>query len=686
MAERPTHHVQQPPTHAVRTRPVIRVVVALVVLALLATACRAGGDTTIERSADRVVLDESASSSGDDDGDAGAFGDAEPDSAAAEADAAPAIEDPADTAPTDPPSGLPRALTASSIDCQAPEAGSGVALSDQGQGMYAQHVATTSAIPSYALAVDIDPLTGAVTGAMRAVVPAQERTLNFRVFAGMDAFDAGLVINNVTVDGDSVDARLDRALLSLPAPSTTADTNTIELDFSFTIDQMAANDDIFGALTGESLQPDQVGLLGRTDTGMQLGHWFPVWLPDGIRTDPDPSGFGDIGAFPAANICTTITVPPGYQVVTGGTRTDTTDTSIVEAGAGLRDFSILISNDLITTGGFVRGVEIRVWGPSGNPDALITVLDHAEKSLDVLTEAFGPYPWKEVDIISAPLGAGVGGMEWPGAIWIEQSMFAGGLPGFGDLSGLFDDDEMGAIFESVGGAALTTSLEWTVAHELGHEWWHATVGNDSIESPAVDEPLAQFSACLAMERIHPDNWRMICDAQTIDQYAQARSLGVPDTAAEQASDQFESSIQYGAVVYGKAPGFYYAAADLLGWDALVASLRSFVADNAFALVSTNTLRAHLIEDAGDQGEQIGELWDRWFREARGDEDIAASELPGGLQGLEGLEDLDLTELFGEDFDIESFFGDDFDLEGLFGEDFDLESLLGENANIDDLLQ
>ena len=297
---------------------------------------------------------------------------------------------PGNEPPSEPPSELPRALTVADIDCAAPSADNPTSLNNAGEAMLERHLDSAARVPTYELIVDINPVSGEVAGAMRAHVPAQERTINFRAFAGMDAFDSGFEVDNVTVDGEPVDAQLDRALLSVPAASVDDDGTTVELDFRFTIDQLAANTNIFAALSGESLQPDQVGLLGRTDTGMQLGHWFPVWLPDGTRTDPDPSGFGDIGAFPAANICTTITVPSGYQVVTSGSRIETTDTSVVEAGAGLRDFSILISNDLVLAARVVRGIEVRVWGPADDPEALATVLEYAEQSHDVLNRCVRP--------------------------------------------------------------------------------------------------------------------------------------------------------------------------------------------------------------------------------------------------------------------------------------------------------
>lgn len=655
-----------------------RAVVALVVsLALLATACRVADSdpqaTAIDPQAGALSPSEAGSQGGQAAGEQGTADSAttNPPTASGSDPVVP------DNGPSSPPSDLPRPLTVADITCTSPTLDSPLALSANGVDMLARYADTDPRVPNYELAVDINPETGAVAGAMRALVPAQDDTINFRVFAGMQAFNADLEVRNVTVNGSAVDFALDTALLSVPA-DTTSDESVVELDFSFTIDQMAANSgNPFSALTGESLQPDQVGLLGRTDSGMQLGHWFPVWLPDGTRTDPDPSGFGDIGAFPAANICATITVPSQYQVVTGGARIETTDTSVVEAGTGLRDFAILVSDDLLLSAQVIQGVEIRVWGPTDNPGALSQVMDHSLRSFERLSEAFGPYPWKEIDVVSAPLGSGVGGMEWPGTIWIEQSIFAGGLPGFGDF--LPDtgtdgadspfDEAFAELFESAGGLALTTTLEWTIAHELGHEWWHATVGNDSIASPAVDEPLAQFAACLAMQTIHPDDWLAICDAQTVDQYAQARAFGVSDAPAEQATDQFDSALQYGAVVYGKAPGFYFEAAEVMGWEPLTAALRSFIEANSFDLVATSALRSHLIDAAGDNGDEIAELWDRWFREERGDDDIEAAELPG-------LGDLNFDELLGEDFNLDELLGEDFDLDELLdGTDLDFDALL-----------
>ena len=77
--------------------------------------------------------------------------------------------------------------------------------------------------------------------------------------------------------------------------------------------------------------------------------------------------------------------------------------------------------------------------PAQGDEALDGVLDEAEAALRVLSAAYGGYPWREFDVVATPLGGSVAGMEWPGATFIQDSLFAGGIPGLGDLGSSLDD-------------------------------------------------------------------------------------------------------------------------------------------------------------------------------------------------------------------------------------------------------
>lgn len=226
-------------------------------------------------------------------------------------------------------------------------------------------------------------------------------------------------------------------------------------------------------------------------------------------------------------------------------------------------------------------------------------------------------------------------------IWIEENIFAGGLPGLGDL-GEIEDLGLGELGDLLGlGDAfdpevLAATRAWTVAHEVAHQWWHAMVGNDSMISPTVDEPLAQYSACIVFQTAWPETADKVCEANTAGGYEQMRMFGEEDAPAAQPSDAFTSSIQYGGVVYGKAPGVYDALAEEFGEDAVVAALAAVTSAHAFEQISVDDLRALLAEQLGDPA-TVESLWTRWMEETHGDEDLGVD--PDELGGLGDLGDL-----------------------------------------------
>jgi hypothetical protein len=423
--------------------------------------------------------------------------------------------------------------------------------------------------PRYALSATVVPVSGTVDGRMHArVVRPDDGTAEFRVLAGLPALHAGLRVRDITVDGKSVRPKVDRALLRVPVGSGDSSAVDVRLRFSYRVPRA-------GSTTGRPLSQETIGVLTRTRDVTMLGHWFPVWLPPGADEDPGLSGYGDIGNFAAGAIAARVQVPSGYDVVSGGVTADRNETggrtTVTESGVGLRDLAVVIARGMRDTSTLAGDVTVRASGDEGVD--VDSAAREAATDLQGLADLYAPYPWAEVDVVAAPLGAGVGGMEWPGMVWV-----AGGG-------------------EEGGGASLA------LAHELAHEWWHALVGNDSIRAPVVDEPLAQFSMCLVTAG------QQLGDVEC----AGLGGLGpLPrrGACADRPTPNFSSADQYGALVYGQAPGFYFALSEAVGRDATLAALRGVVALHAFGIVTPAQLRDELI--AALPATDVGALWDRYI--------------------------------------------------------------------------
>ncbi len=505
--------------------------------------------------------------------------------------------------------------------------------------------------PRYDVQARVSPGTGKVRGTVRARLhPGPDAdAVTLRYFAGLPDFEADAAVGSVTVDGDAVEERLVGSILTVPLPQGRGSTVDVTVPFSYTLGLAAEGGGLLDALGGMGGAAD-VGLLSRHPDALNLGHWFPIWVPDGNSVEPEPAGFGDIGNFPAALVRLDLTVPKQWTVVDGGVRVTSKTVSggevrVVSEGYGMNDMVVSLlrgyRSKSVELEGDLAGVTVTAYAPADAASELPGVLDETTAALVALSDTLGAYPWREFDIVSAPLGAGVGGMEWPGATWIEPTLFAGGIPGLGglgSLDGLEGLDGLGGLLGGETGVVLDTLRPWTIAHEVGHEWWHILVGNDSVLDPVVDEPLAQYSACLVLRAdditADPD---AACRAQIDSAYEQMRLLGDQDAPAARTTDDFASSGQYAGVVYGKAAAFYLALEDVYGADAVKQALGQVARERAFTMTSTEQLRDALGSALGER-RRFDRLWRRWMDRTKGDADLGVSGGSGG-GALGGLGDL-----------------------------------------------
>jgi hypothetical protein len=511
-----------------------------------------------------------------------------------------------------------------------------VSMTDAGTGLYAAAEPQEEPRPRYDVAATVEPADGLVRGELTAVLPVgDEDALTFRLFAGLPELEASPEVGDVDVDGEPAEVSRDASIVEVSLPDDHDDVVVVRMPFGYSLPE-AEPAGLAGALGGD-MTPAEIGLLARHRDVVSLGHWMPLWIPEGRSDDPVPEGYGDIGAFAAADVSVRLDVPEGWTVVDSGVRTgqDVVDgrSVVTSEGAGMRDFAVALVRDHRTRvrelDGTLEGVRLSATAPPGARKELDGVLDEAEAALRVLSEAYGGYPWREYDVVATPLGGSVAGMEWPGATFIQSDLFAGGIPGLGDLGASLDElgldeESLADLLEGIGGSGdedlgllLASTRAWTIAHEVAHTWWTVVVGNDSVEDPVVDEPLAQYTSCLVVRELLPTG-EEVCRAQLSSGYEQMRMLGAPDGPADRASDEFDSSLQYGGLVYGKAAMFYLELEERVGAARMTEALRALVEEGAFRMLTGRDVRQVLTDRLGPR---VDRLWARWMTEAHGDADL-----------------------------------------------------------------
>jgi hypothetical protein len=240
-------------------------------------------------------------------------------------------------------------------------------------------------------------------------------------------------------------------------------------------------------------------------------------------------------------------------------------------------------------------------------------------------------------VCEAAIVGGAGGVEWSGLVTIAS---------------MFYRENGGGPMAEVVGALAGSMLEFVVAHEVAHQYWHGLVGSDSREHPFLDESLAQYSALLYLEdRYGRDRAEHDGELNVKANYQTMRLLGESDAAVDRPVEAFGGTIAYAGLVYGKAPYFYDALRKTMGDQAFFAALRAYADKFAFRVAPSPALAETLAP--GDQ--RVAALAKHWLVETHGDEDLGE---PDGMQMIGGLFSADarrqiLRELLGPNRDLKS---------------------------------
>jgi len=436
--------------------------------------------------------------------------------------------------------------------------------------------------------------------------------------------------------GSLVNTRPTLAELRLERPLAPGESIEVALAFDGRLRQLGGDaNDLFaqafggaGSL-GAPVGGSDYGLLGQGDGVVTAASAFPMLAPfqSGVAVTAAPSGVGDLAWNGLMHFDLRVVTPEGLDVVTnlvdapprslgGGAQVTAC------AGAAVRDLVLVASRSWVTTTRSVGGVTVRSWALAQDAAPGAEALEHAARDLAFFDRAFAPYPYTELDVVEASLVGGAGGVEFSALVLIAGFLYRDLSQSASPMAGLF------STFGALGGGGglppemseLTAGQRrFVIAHELAHQWAPGLVGADAHRSPVVDEPLAQYMAGRALQdELGIEAGAEQREKNVLANFALYRLMGGSDGAADRPTGTYGSTLEYGALVYGKAPYLYVDLEEKVGQAALDRALRASFDELAWTETDGDAWLASLERHGARGAAAAGE---RWWARAHGDEDL-----------------------------------------------------------------
>lgn len=403
-----------------------------------------------------------------------------------------------------------------------------------------------------------------------AVPPDDDGQLVLRWLPAATALGDAVDALTVSVDGSPADVEVDRSGARLLLPVTRGP-HVVRVVASYRVPERTA--------IADDGTPAGYGLLSRTSEALMLGHWLPLVALPG--DDGPMQARGDVGAFPAAAF--SVVVDHEGTVVSGGEERPCPtprDGCTWLQGLGVRDLAVVALADAATA--TAPGAAVHLDAGVAAVDRMQEVADETAAGRRALEDLLGPLPWPTVDVVAAPIAPGALGMEFPGIVWVDPGSWP--QPG----------PELGS---------------YVLAHELGHQWFHALVGNGSLSAPVVDESLAQYLSVLVFDALFGAGAGARLATRSLGgRHARAVAQGVPDEAPALPLDAFTSDASYGANVYGRGGQAWMDAEEEAGREAVVDALAVLVRRFGLGVVDAQVVLDVLREAAPAAAPVVASGW------------------------------------------------------------------------------
>lgn len=381
------------------------------------------------------------------------------------------------------------------------------------------------------------------------------------------------------------------------------------------------------AMSEEKQARDARDIFFACDQTMLLGYFFPLLAaPDTMSTEQGLAiGVGGLVISEVADYEVNVTVENNAMVVASSPLVEKKiadsqpepRASHLFRGEKLRGFALAVGAHFKVIEKPVGATRVKTYHLSGDEKIGQHIAGIAAQSLATYNQAFGAYPYPELNVIELPLPAGFGGIEFPGLVAIAQAYCIDfTAPEAARLPGLVREQA----------DVVKNALEFTLARCIAFQWWGSVVGSDSQRSPFLDEALAHYAATYYYEAAYGKEPGEKAISQNIrSPYQVYRSLGGVDFEVARPTKDFHNSLQFSAIVQAKGAMLYQALRHELGDEQFFGALRLYFTTRKFRFVAPNDLRDAFVAAAPNPA-TVKSLFQRYLREKRGDEDLGKPEV------------------------------------------------------------
>lgn len=455
-------------------------------------------------------------------------------------------------------------------------------------------VAASEHVPTYRIDADLAfagwdapaRISGAITIDWVNRGPGAASLLPLRVYPNAPVYGGGnMTVTDVAVDGTpvAVSPSVDGTVLEVPMPNPIAPGNAVALSAHFETTVPVDSTAAFGIFS-----------VKQAARSMALGHWYPMlagsddagWSLEPISRNGDPI------FSPAALYDVTLRSPETLDLVASGVEvTATTSGGTVErhfVAGPVRDVAIIAGDGWSSATAEIDGISVTAYADDADGAANDAVLAAATHALAAFGDRFGPYPYRELDIVRMDL-AGAAGMEFPGLV----------LVGTGVYGSILGPDSLYA--------------ETVVAHEVAHQWWYGIVGSNNHRHAFIDEGLSEFAgvAVYLESRYGPGVAATVWNDEVLGWWERSFARD-GDLVVDSPTDAFANRTAYASAVYPKAALGFAALRAAIGDDAFFSALAALARDRAFAVVEPSEVRRAFESACGCN---VRPLWRTWFESA-----------------------------------------------------------------------